>query len=489
MGALLRWAKDERAFVLDEPVTNTALNALSNSSVSCEAELRRLLLQCAENPSVLQDLIDCAELSSVAGFSEAGRVLYDVIFIWKGFSPSSIQAQVEIAARTHLWSDDGIPRLPTPLSSLPALSIDIAATELKHAFSLPLETPPLPKQGSNLVNSTCAQAVDLNTQILAQNQSAHDLNVFLLQFTELCDSLCRALTQPSNEQNWQITERLLVHLQKDVLDKPFFNLMAHNSIEIGRLAILLAFNSLKTFLTVNQDLAYGPFGSAGIFHSASQFEGAGLGPYFNHTSSLFRNGREILALIRRAAGMEPNSVFDADFLERWSYFLSMHVHGQALKEIVDVLGDRDLMRAIWGIYARMARRQGIRPDRGVLWHVRDAGIDNGDMQLALCAQKLIAQWWVEDKAEWTILGDLEATAGDYGQAERAYLYVLNLDSGDQNARKRLDALREGSFEDFTITCGFGTSGFRKMLRLRRRTAKAIRAIERSLKEEPISVKE
>ena len=163
---------------------------------------------------------------------------------------------------------------------------------------------------------------------------------------------------------------------------------------------------------------------------------------------LVRGSRDLLALIQFAAGRPHRET-----LERWAVLLSVHMDGGALNDLAHELADLGLVRALWGLLNRAVRAaegdpdgQPRRPpDIGLLWTLRDAGLDNGDLDLAVQAQRHVVRWSSRSAAEHLVLGELEATAGRRQEAEASLLAALrfspNPGPAPQGARDRLLALR------------------------------------------------
>jgi hypothetical protein len=239
------------------------------------------------------------------------------------------------------------------------------------------------------------------------------------------------------------------------------------------MAASLAFNGLRSFLASNYDLAYAPFGSPELFHAAARLSDAGLGSYLTNTPRLIRRSRDIFGMTQLAAGKQADGTIARDLLERWSVLFSQHFPNSLLHELLEELGDLGLMRAVWAIYARILRCSDRSRDPGPLWCIRDIGLDNNDVPLALAAQRTIVHSRPNSSIEWIVLGEIEATYGDPNKAMAAFGRGLSIEPDHQGARERLKALQFGTFEQFAITGGFGTSDRRKLVRsARQQTAVA-----------------
>jgi tetratricopeptide (TPR) repeat protein len=419
---------------------------------------------CAGDSATRQDLADSAELMLTFGFIDTAQLLYTLFLIRLGFSPARMKDHAEISARAGLRRRSEWLNWPAARHHAPVHSMDIANSELRQIVNLVLDAPPLPEQGAYLATAIPAASNDESVfQGVHHGTCPGDL-------AWLCEQLYGLLRQQGGDETWQKMAELLAHLRQQVLDQPPFDLRRQTNCPIPILGARAAFNILQRFLLSNFDLAYGPFGSATVFHLAGRMNDAGLGAYFANMAHLIRSGRDVLAVIQRAIGNPFDAAQGLDVMERWSVLLSVHLRGQALHELVDELGDTGLMRAIWGVLSAATREQTAAPDRALLWRIRDCALDNNYWELASHAQQAILNWWPEP-VEWIVLGEIEATAGNLHDARQAFLRALSLDPNHHGGRERLAALRGQQFEKFRVIGGFGTAPSRKLLRFHRRNAR------------------
>ena len=204
--------------------------------------------------------------------------------------------------------------------------------------------------------------------------------------------------------------RLFARLLSDVAGAPPFDPTLQDGLALPDLAARLAFNSLRRFAIANAALMAPPFGSPALAAAVATLDDDGLGPYFRHVRHLIQDAPSLLGLIRRAAD-RAGGAGDADRLERWAFLLGARTQDGCKKDLVDDLADRGMLRAIRGLLDLERHRDG-KPDRSLLWRIRDAGLDTGDAVLAASAQRAIAEGWPADPVEWIILADIEATVGD-----------------------------------------------------------------------------
>ena len=412
------------------------------------AAVRRALLRCAGGDAPVQDQLDAAEMVLAAGLADAARTLYDVAFVCMGFHPARLRQQYGIIACTSLWGPADPDRaVPSPAG--PGHQAAAAVAELRQLMAT-ADLVPLPPDGAG-VRSEYAKAAE---------PAAPD------GLTTLCSRLHMLLRQPGDVGTLTRLGNVLAQLRGLHLDRPGSGAARHAGAPLDVLCAEVAREGLRGFLGRNRDLAYAPFGSAGLLHGAARLGLGGLGPYLSGTARLTRHSRDLLGLIQLADGSPGLQ----DRWDRWAVLLSQHWPDPALHELLHDLADAGLMRAVWGIAERAALRPGPVPDPGLLWCLRDAGLDTGDMALAVRAQRLVVRSRADQANEWVVLGEVEAAAGNLAAAERAFATALGIDRDHRIGRQRLAALREDRTGDFVPVEGYGTPQGRKLARLRRRAA-------------------
>ncbi len=416
---------------------------------AADALVRSALLRLALTPSIVQDQVDCAEMAFQAGDTAAARMLYDVIFIASGFSAAAIARQIEVERRLALWDKQdrrvavGMARPRTPPSPrLAAEQLALLVGETGRTLQ------PLPR--SFVANAR--PALDENCQA-----SADDLHVF-------CVKLKLALRQAPSSQSSFDLRQALTWLDRHVLCRPPIAPEGYCRLDIPALASALAFNILREFACTTRDIAYGPFGSAELFHAAARLEEGGLGPYFSRCADRFADTRDIFGFIQLASRQSANGESSRDMLERWAVLLSTGFTTGALHRLVDALADAGLLRAVRAVFARVCEQSAARLDLGLMWSIRDAGLDHADYDLASRAQQVVIAWRPHESVEWVVLGEIEATAGNTRAAQTAFRRVLAVEPANHAAKERLDALETGEFERFRVTAGYGTNEERKRLR-------------------------
>ena len=411
------------------------------------AAVRRALLRCAGGNAPVQDQLDTAELVLAAGLADAARTLYEVAFVCMGFHPVRLRQQYGIIARTSLWGPADPDRaVPSPAG--PGHQAAAAVAELQQLMAT-ADLMPLPQDGAGIRSAYAKATASVPPDSL----------------TTLCARLHVLLRQPGDA--WTLDElgTVLARLRDHLLDGPGFDAARHAGAPLDVLCAGVAREGLRGFLGRNRDLAYAPFGSTGLLHGVARLGLGGLGPYLSGTARLTRRSRDLLGLIQLADGSPGRDRWD-----RWAVLLSQHWPDPALHDLVHDLADAGLMRAVSGILERAALRLGPAPDPGLLWCLRDAGLDTGDPALAVRAQWLVVQSRADQAGEWVVLGEVEAAAGNLAAAERAFVTALGIDPGHQVGRQRLATLREDRTGDFVRVEGYGTPQSRKLARLRRREA-------------------
>ena len=414
--------------------------------------LRRSLLSCAEEPSSEQKYADAAELLFTGGFADAARLFHDVLFIRRGFSAWALAQQLRVASSTGLWKHANWSGASTLPEEAEAWSLEEAAGQLRDLMAL---------HGQLASASMLEPRRGRRSATDASPDSPADL-------MRLCDQLCQLLREPLSASAREELKLVLAELHDTVLDQPNMDAKRHVGEDLDHIAKGAAANSLRQFFGLIYEIAYPPYGSPALLHAAARLENGGLGAYFDNTRRIAATSHDLFGLVQIAAGTDASGSIDRNTLERWLVLLSIHMPQQPLHEFADALGDLGLMRPLSGLLARVTRRSELQSDPALIWCIRDSGLDNGDLPLALEAQSLVVRLRSGEGTEWIVLGEIEATAGNVGRAEAAFLQGLALEPDHAIGRERLEALREGWFKRFEVKSGFGTPPERKLLRNRRR---------------------
>ena len=435
------------------------------------APARAALLRCMEGGATVQDQLDCGSLLLLAGHPDAARAVQGAAFLCMGFSRVSLGVQGRVAAASGLWRH-APPQAPKPVDAADSAGPwGATVAGLRQVMAGAGDLPPFPSSVAAMAGR--ADAGQFAASRAEDGAAGGPRPAAPAQAATLCARLHEALQRPLGPAALGRLGTLLSDIGQDLLDRPTLDPRTQVDAPLPMLAEAVVSVLLRRLVVRNWDLAYAPFGSPGLLHAAAQVDAGGLGAYFSAVPHFVRGSRDLLALIQLAAGGA-----DRDLLERWALPLSAHMDGPALDDLAHELADLGLMRALWGLLARALRAtegtpdgQPRRPpDIGLLWTLRDAGLDNGDLALAVQAQRQVTRWSPHSAIELLVLGEIEATAGDHPRAEEALLAAIRRDPGQQDARSRLLALRAGEFEAFKVRAGFGTPRSRRLIRERRRAA-------------------
>lgn len=248
----------------------------------------------------------------------------------------------------------------------------------------------------------------------------------------------------------------LVRLESELLALPRIDLTGHADLPTERLLRLFAIRTLQDFLQDNHHLAFRPLGSAELLHAAARLSPQGLGCYFRNTGLATRRAEDVIGMVETAAE-EAGIVDDLPVLvERWIVPMTAHLQDWKAHDLVSLLRDLQWTRACRGIVRIAERRMVVADDRHLLWRLRDAGLDNDDVPLAIHAQWLAARLLVHSAEEWARLGDLRVIAGDLATAEDEYLYAQGFVVNDNAIQQRLDDLRSGRMDAVANGGGVGT---------------------------------
>lgn len=440
-------------------------NARRAAAALSDAAARKALLLCADPSASLQDQLDCAELLDAVGLGGGAQQLRDAAWWPLGVFP--VRGTAAGAGRALAGPAAG--QGPTPSSPS---SVAAAIAQFRSLVVGVRDLPPLLRDGCSIAGEAPVTGALTGAHPACEEQDHADSGP--AASIDLFEHLRAALQQPLDppaDMSAATAEpgrldAVLARLQADVLDAPAFEARRHVGADLSLLCAGVVADRLRSFFAGVSDLAYAPFGSPGLFHAAARLDAGGLGPWFANVPRVVRGARDVFALVQLAAA--PDGSADDDALERWSFLLSQHMPDAMLQELVDELADMGLMRAVRGILERRARRPDLRQADLLLRRVRDAGLDEGDLDLALQAQRLVVEGKPAEALEWIALGEVEATAGNRAAAEEAFAAGLRLDPTNGNAARFLEALREGWPEEYWVGSGFGTPLGRKRLRRLRR---------------------
>jgi ADP-heptose:LPS heptosyltransferase len=391
------------------------------------AVLRRMILHCARDVTARQDQIDCAELLLATGYRAEAKLLYEMIFLHDGFAAESLDHQAKLAERTGLWLNP--PARPAAIYPDPGHVTELALADLRRWSAVPHPAPQ---------DAPAPLDIDLRS---------------------LCDALCVALrghATPESLGGLLAAARYVAHAAGVTLPQ-------NEPGGIAAVTEALVHANLRHFMLANDVLAFPPFGSPALFQAAASSHPAGLGAYGRNLQAVVSNGRQMLGLIE-LAGHAPNTAA----FERWAAILCTRLTDGTLHDAVGELGDHGYLRSLDAVLDHALRDPAARPDRSLLMHVRDAGLDDDDLELAKRAQQALAQWWADDKHEWQALGDILAYDGRHDESCAAFRQALRIDPGDDHANASIAALESGDFSRLRNRGGFGTPDHRRAKRAARR---------------------
>jgi hypothetical protein len=372
-----------------------------------ERLLRRLMLADPRRVVDLPRLDECLILADEVGATEGARALRALAAMQRGYAAPDDRDQ-PMTARARLDLADLMRRF--------------------HLGDIPLQLDNLP----------------------AIEQLTDEAEAFAIGACGTLDACLR--TQTAGAELQPTLERLGIEL----LPLARIDLTMHADLPTGRLLRLFAIRTLQDFLQANHHLAYAPLGSAALLHAAARLSPHGLGCYFRNTAHVTRNAEDVVGLVEMA--MEEAGVADdlAAVGERWVVPMAAHLQEWKGAALASVLGDLLWLRACRGILRIVERRMAVADERDLLRALRDAGLDNADVPLAIYAQWLAATLLVHSAEEWVRLGDLRVIAGDHDTAEIEYRYAQGFLVNDNEIQQRLDDLRDGRMDGMENGGGFDT---------------------------------
>jgi hypothetical protein len=386
-----------------------------------EQHLRLLLLADPRLAADCNHIDDCAALASEIGAADAARALRDLASIRRGYAPEGSRTALSATPLDRVVADvAALMRMHDPA----ALQVDLVHGE-QHGR--------LPEDLPAFVGATCAALHGA----LAQDHLHDDLAV------------------------------LLTRLERAVLAPPPVDLADHADAPIETLTAAFAFRGLQDFLLVNYDLAFAPLGSAALFHASARRDPCGLGAYLGNLRHCVRGGADVAGLIEIAAAGEARWR-SAEQRERWSALLSTGLSEWQRSDLVDVLADDGMTLALRSMLRAAERRLACgHRELHLLWRLRDAAADNGDLHLAIHVQWRVAETRVSNAWEWALLGDMRATIGDVAAADVDYRFAQGFARDDPGILARRDAVARGSKVGLEAIGGWGTPRGRQRRRLAR----------------------
>lgn len=381
---------------------------------------RAALLRATWPDALLQDQVDAAMLALAGGWNEEARALLTLVFLQQGSSPEWRFSRRALAERTGLWPGVTMPEHePLVATGFP---VSVAIEELREIIRqapandalppsapiiLPVLGPTFREPGPNSKEALLARADEVTSRLSV-------LPPFL-------DGGTIANVLRSDDDRLSALPPLAV---EEFLGEPVRGLARIFILEMYRRFVV----RIIPMLSVKDE---------SILAAIAGLSTAGLGPYFTNVPLLIRNVRDLFALVE-AAAEEPQS---QAFIEGWTLLLSPNLRRHQMLGLVDEYGDRGMIRALSILLQRSAGSDPTDPPKDIVWKIRDAFLDIGEMQLGGKAQELVALWSPNDPHEWELLSDIRSGDDDAAGAREALTHVLKLDP------LRVSALRRAALID------------------------------------------
>jgi hypothetical protein len=414
------------------------------------AVLRRSILACAQGGSV-EDQLECADLAFALGYGDAARMLFEGVFVQRGFSAKQVAEQARIAARTGLWHEGFNVGSPLAAESEAEFAIDLALVELRNLIeTVPTALPTSLPLAVEVPISPTSRSAEPRKSVYKNDGRC---------FAGLLGWLCTAL----RESNIAQITLVLEELRGEILGKPRWHARDHADAPIDELAAGLVTSQLHAFLDRNRNLCWAPLGSATLFAAASRLPAGGLGPYLSNVRQLLRSTSDLLGLAL-LAGADDGSGHGVEF-QRWLVRLGAHLGSGERTELVDYFADHGLAVALAGFFGATPQVA----DRGsrLPWIVRDAALDLGLAKLAAAAQARIAILMPDHAEEQIVLAEVLGGI-DSEAAREALLEALRLEPKHEGALERLAVLDAGDFGAFEVLSGLASPPWRVTLRAHHR---------------------
>ena len=387
------------------------------------------------------------------GYADAARMLYQAVFVQRGFSARQIAEQARVAARTGLWGERAPAGDPPPAMTA-AFAIDLAVTELRQLVELTLRSPPSPPPA--------VEVPGLPPTIGAEpGRGARAIDVSAM--AALCERLCASLRANDVAR----IEPILEEVRHDLLSQQRWNPRDHADASIDELAAGMVASQLHAFFDRNRDFCWVPFGSATLFAAVARLPAGGLGPYLGNVGQLLRSANDLMGLAL-LAGADDGSGRSVEF-QRWLVLLATHLGSGERIDLVEQLADHGLVHALAGVFGTTPRAAD--RDSRLPWIVRDAALDLGMKALASQAQARIVGLLPDRVEEWVVLAEVLGGIDDE-RARQALAEALRLNLEHEGALERSAILEAGGFGAFEVLSGLGSPPWRVTLRARHRRADA-----------------
>lgn len=404
-----------------------------------DRRLRHLLLSGAPHSLSEEAQIQCAELCLSGGRVEVARALYEIVFLWRGFSAAELRWQAEVAGHTGLGIGEDVAG-EAPDGGSQSNTVALAVDELER----------LARRAAWAARGVDDEAAP---DVAPIEIGAAPVAGALDSVVDQVHALYEMMRRPWAEDSSHGATRMLQDLLHTIGRAPPVNFALICTAPVADLATAVVRDGLERWLVDCRDLIDQPFGSAVLLHGAARLETAGLGPYFRNVDQIIRRSADLLDLARCATVAAAQGLG----MDIWVTLLSRKVSVSTGLDLVDELGDHGALSTM----AMMVRWTASKPvndnpiDR--LWRLRDTALDLAAFDLAAETQAVIVRRRPHHLHELHILGAIQATGGHVIEAEAAFRQCLAANPNDTDAKLRLEALRAGQFSAFELRKGFGTS--------------------------------
>ncbi|WP_420138954.1 hypothetical protein [Sphingomonas sp.] len=404
-----------------------------------------MLLLASRPCAVVQDYIDCADLARASGLDQAASILSGLAALHLGFSPATIAWLANPDRPFHGFTtahrgstsqragdvvDVAIEQLSQLMRSRPMLGKlpDSSASTHSGGMSIPQRPEAIRAQ----IEPLAGQAKALLTSIMHAER--------------------------------EVTTRELRSIADTLFNLEPLRLDEHLDATYEERVSLFALEQLRRFIVANAELLFAS-GEPPLFSQVSALASASLGPYFSNMWRLIRTPCDVLALIDAAA----NGQADEQQMSLWCILLSVHLREHELVGLIEDLGNRGMVGTLRALLDRLQRAIVSARCYEAVRRIRDVSLDLGDFALAAEAQALIASWRPADAVSWEVLGEIQATAGECGLADKAFATATLLDPSNRAILRKRGALQAGTLP--LVQRGYSSSAH--MARLRRARALAL----------------
>lgn len=383
--------------------------------------LVRLLSLCEHDPARTAPWHAAAHALQRHGFPDLARSMFELAFLWDGFSAAAVRRQGQVALGTGLWDGAATGAIRPGTDAVRALP---SGTEQRLSGFVASVAESLPTgPGNDLLAGLRLTDVSEALPAAAVPATAQDL-------TRAADRVRRLFALLASGENGPSLRDLLDELT--TIEPPpliaFGTTAADVPLQVGRVLS----NGLCRYLRHHHHAARGPVGSPAMFLAAARL---GTGEQAQALPLHDGKSRSLGRIMARVGGGDAQ---DGDPLARLLLLVGRTLPAGHLTGLVEDLLDQDLTRAATLLVDDAALRDGLPLETWLPFGVmlKTAGLP----RLALHLQRRLARLQPNRPDVLQELGIQEKIAGEFARAATAFRQALAIKPDDRFARGELLAI-------------------------------------------------